>query len=156
MMSLRRYLTASYDWTGLSRKFYTSKPFELFVIAILAAFVLVMFILFAGPMTTELTDQGGVKLNTFAPVEWVHLADWIMAGVLVFFLVSNAFRMYLKIIFGGDKVKIPFKLYFTHLWELVFHFGTQWKFKDSDRKTKIARSKRCTCRRKSSFYLWLG
>ena len=28
MMGLRRYLTSRYDWTGISRIFYTSKAFE--------------------------------------------------------------------------------------------------------------------------------
>ncbi len=128
MMSLRRYLTARYDWTGLSAKFYTSKLWELGAIILLALFVLVMFILFAGPMDTTLTDQGGVKLNTFAPAKVVHIADWLMAASLVFFLTGNVFRMYWRTIVKDESVKIPFKLYFTEAWKFVFHFATQWQF----------------------------
>ena len=32
MMGLRRYLTSTYDWTGISRLFYTSRIFEFFSI----------------------------------------------------------------------------------------------------------------------------
>ena len=52
MMSLRRYLTSAYDWTGLSGKFYTSKIWELTAIGILSALILMLFVFFHGPMTT--------------------------------------------------------------------------------------------------------
>lgn len=136
MMSLRRYLTTVYDWTGLAGKFYKSLIWEFGAIIFLAAVILVLFIIYHGPMTTELTAEGGVKLNTFAPVKWVHLGDWIMAGLLSFFLLSNAFNMYLKIIVKDKDVKIPFKLYFTELWSLIFNFASQWRFSDCETKAK--------------------
>jgi len=139
MMSLRRYLTSAYDWTGLSKKFYTSKVWEISAIILLATLILVLFILFHGPMTTKLTSQGGVQLNTFAPWHWVELGDWIMAGILSFFLLTNIFNMYLKIFHGPQKVKVPFKLYFTQLWELIFHFATQWRFNKSNRATIVGK-----------------
>lgn len=127
MMTVRRYLTASYDWTGLSRKFYTSKTWEISAIAVLSLLILVLFILFHGPMTTELTAEGGVQLNTFAPWKTIELGDWTMAGLLSFFLLSNVVNMYFKIV-RKNKVKIPFKLFFTELWSLIFNFATQWSF----------------------------
>ncbi|MBS3806069.1 MAG: 4Fe-4S dicluster domain-containing protein [Bacteroidales bacterium] len=129
MMSLRRYLTAAYDWTGLSKKFYTSKIWELVAIVLLATVVLVLFLLYHGPMETTLTEQGGVKLNTFAPWKTIEIGDWIMAGFLSFFLLSNVFNMYRKVILKDKSVKVPLKLYFTELWKLIFHFATQWQFK---------------------------
>ena len=137
MMSLRRYLITSYDWTGLSRKLYASKIWELSAIVLLSAFILVLFILFHGPMTTELTAQGGVKLNTFAPWDRIEMGDWIMAGVLSILLLSNIFIMHLKIFNGPNKVKVPLKLYATQLWKLIWHFATQWKFAKSNRSVRI-------------------
>ena len=137
MMSLRRWQTSKYDWTGLSRKFYTSKAWELTAIGLLATMVLVLFILFHGPMTTELTSQGGVKLNTFAPWRQIETGDWIMAGILSFFLISNILRMYLKIFHGEKKIKVPLKLYFTQFWKLIFHFASQWRFTKSNRITRL-------------------
>lgn len=141
MMSLRRWLTSKYDWTGLSNKFYTSKIWELSAIGLLAGTILVLFILLHGPMTTDLTAQGGVKLNTFAPWKRIELGDWIMAGVLSFLLLSNIFRMYMSIFRGNNKIRVPFKLYFTQLWKLVFHFLTQWQFSKSNRISEIGHRK---------------
>lgn len=139
MMSLRRWQTSKYDWTGFSRKFYTSKVWELTAIGLLATLVLVLFILFHGPMTTELTAQGGVKLNTFAPWRQIETGDWIMAAILSFFLISNILRMYLKVFQGEEKIKVPLKLYFTQFWKLIFHFATQWRFTKSNRTTRLGR-----------------
>jgi hypothetical protein len=78
-------------------------------------------------MTTELTPSGGVKLNTFAPWRVIEMGDWIMAGLLSFFLLSNIGHMYYMMI-RKKKVRIPLKLYFTEFWSLAFNFATQWKF----------------------------
>ncbi|OYT17526.1 MAG: 4Fe-4S ferredoxin [Bacteroidetes bacterium 4572_77] len=132
MMSLRRYLTSKYDWTGLANKLYVSKIWEFGAILFLAAIILVLFVLFHGPMTTELTADGGVKLNTFAPWKQIEIGDWIMAGLLGFFLLSNLFNMYLKIVVSRKDIKVPFKLYFTELWALILHFATQIQFSKCD------------------------
>jgi len=127
MMTMRRYLTARYDWTGLSKKFYTSKSWEIGAIAIMALVILALFIFFHGPMTTELTPEGGVKLNTFAPWKIIEIGDWTMAGILSFFLLSNVIHMYVLIV-RKNNIKIPVKVFFTELWSLLFNFATQWRF----------------------------
>jgi len=132
MMSLRRYLTSVYDWTGLGRRLYTSKAWEFGTIIFLSLVILAIFIFFHGPMTTELTAQGGVKLNTFAPWRQVEIGDWLMAGFLSFFLLSNIFNMYLKIVRKEKGLKIPIKLYFTELYNLVLHFVTQKQLSKCD------------------------
>lgn len=133
MMSLRRYLTSKYDWTGLAGRLYTSKIWEFGSIIVLAAVVLILFILYHGPMTTELTPDGGVKLNTFAPWKQIEMGDWIMAGMLSFFLLTNIFNMYRKIIRSDKSLKIPVKLYFSQLWKLLAHFFSQWQFSKCDK-----------------------
>ena len=132
MMSLRRYLTSRYDWTGLAGKLYVSKIWEFGSILFLSAIVLFLFIFFHGPMTTELTADGGVKLNTFAPWEKIEIGDWLMAGILSFFLLSNIFNMFLKVIVRNKEVKVPLKIYFTEIWNLVLHFVTQLQFSKCD------------------------
>ena len=132
MMSTRRYLVAKYDWTGLSKKLYTSKVWEIGAIIAIAMFVLLMFVFFGGKMTTELTNDGGVKLNTFAPWKSIETADWTMVGLLSFFLLSNIVNMFFKIVVSRKDVKIPFKLYFTEFFNLIFHFITQWNFSKCD------------------------
>jgi ferredoxin len=132
MMTLRRYLSASYDWTGLARKFYTSKTFELSAIALLSLFILLLFVFFHGPMTTELTPDGGVKLNTFAPWKTIEAGDWLMAAFLSFFLLSNVFNMFSKVILSRKDLKIPLAIFFTELKHLIFHFISQWRFSDCE------------------------
>ena len=100
MMGLRRYLTSLYDWTGISRLFYTSKIFEVFAISFVAALVGLGFYVYHGPM---LTDR--VALNVFAPNRVIEILDLIMLVVLSFFLLSNAYRMFKKVM--GDPNQYP-------------------------------------------------
>lgn len=100
MMGLRRYLTSLYDWTGISRLFYTSKVFEIFAILFVAALVGLGFYVYHGPM---LTDR--VALNVFAPNRVIEILDIIMLVVLSFFLLSNAYRMFRAVM--GDPGQYP-------------------------------------------------
>jgi hypothetical protein len=100
MMGLRRYLTSLYDWTGISRLFYTSKIFEVFAILFVAALVGLGFYVYHGPM---LTDR--VALNVFAPNRVIEILDLIMLVVLSFLLLSNAYRMFKEVM--GDPNQYP-------------------------------------------------
>jgi len=140
MMGLRRYLTSMYDWTGISRLFYTSKVFEVTAILLVAALVGLGFYFFHGPM---LTDR--VALNVFAPNTTIEILDLIMLAVLSFFLLTNAYRMF-KAIMGdpdqypalsfADKQQIqnrplrgvPIAIYIREAKEFVLQFFTQKKF----------------------------
>jgi nitrate reductase gamma subunit len=126
-MTMRRWLTAQYDWTGLARKFYTSKVWEIGSVLLLSALIVVMFILFHGPIVTD-----HVELNTFAPVHIVEMGDWIMLVGLSFFLLSNVYRMYRFTLRQGEKIKIPFSMYVTQAWQLIYHAVTQNRFSRCD------------------------
>jgi quinone-modifying oxidoreductase subunit QmoC len=140
MMGLRRYLTARYDWTGISRLFYTSKVFEVFAILVVAALVGLGFYFFHGPM---LTDR--VALNVFAPNTVIEILDLIMLVVLSFFLLTNAYRMFKAVM--GDPAQypaltfaekqqvqnrlvrgVPLSIYLSEAREFVVQFFTQKKF----------------------------
>jgi ferredoxin len=140
MMGLRRYLTALYDWTGISRRFYTSKVFEVFAILVVAALVGLGFYVFHGPM---LTDR--VALNVFAPNTVIEILDLIMLVVLSFFLLTNAYRMFRAVM--GDPAQypaltfaekqqvqnrlvrgVPLSLYLSEAKEFIVQFFTQKKF----------------------------
>ncbi len=138
MMSLRRYLTSKYDWTGLSKKFYTSEIWELGFILIFAALVVVAFLVILPSMgfhfTRELTADGGVKVNSFAPIHIVEMFDWTMAGVVATLLISNILRMYYKIIWKKSKTKISLWVHIREFWLLIFNFAVQPKFSKCDDK----------------------
>jgi ferredoxin len=132
MMSLRRYLTSIYDWTGLSKKFYTSEIWELGFILVFAALVVLSFLVilpsFGINFTRELTPEGGVKVNSFAPIHVVETFDWIMAAVVASLLISNILRMYYKIIWKYGNTKVSLWVHIREFWLLIFNFAVQPKF----------------------------
>lgn len=141
MMGLRRYLTSLYDWTGISRLFYTSKLFEVMSILVVAALVGLGFYFFHGPM---LTDR--VALNVFAPNTVIEILDVIMLAVLSFFLLTNAYRLFRGVMGDpgqypelsfSEKQQFPNRLirgipalfYIREAKEFIVQFLTQKKFK---------------------------
>jgi ferredoxin len=136
MMSLRRYLTSLYDWTGLSKKFYTSKIWEIGAIAFIAAIVIILFAVFmpARNIDPTLTEDGGVKVTHFANFanhsfnEIIEYGDWTMAIIVALLLITNIFNMYLKTIWADKNLIFSLKVYLREFWHLIFNFGTQAKF----------------------------
>jgi ferredoxin len=122
MMALRRWLTAQYDWTGIARRFYLSEATEIGAIVGVGLFVVALFYFFAGPMIPD-----RMAINTFAPVIWVEIGDWIMALILSTFLLSNSYRMVRLAI--GDQ-KIPLSVYAQEAKTFVLNFLTQKRWRD--------------------------
>ncbi|MFZ5903624.1 MAG: 4Fe-4S dicluster domain-containing protein [Chloroflexota bacterium] len=138
MMSARRWLTGQYDWTGLARKFYTSLAWELGSIILVGLLVVWIIAMFHGPLVTD-----RVELNTFAPIHIVHMADWIMAGALVFFIATNVIRMW-WLTMRKSGLQIPLKLYLTEIWQLILHALIQKRWDtcaadETDEKSRAAK-----------------
>src|SRR6185312_3338916 len=99
MMALRRTLTAEYDWTGLARRMYRSAWWEIGVLAVVAAIIVLLFTL---PSTfgygllarSDARALTSVDLGSFAPTHIVHRGDTIMALSLGILLLINAARMF--------------------------------------------------------------
>jgi quinone-modifying oxidoreductase, subunit QmoC len=143
MMSLRRWLTARYDWTGISRLFYRSWKAELTAVLIVALLTGVGFLL-AG------LYLGGGDIGVYngenaflpagdswygLPAGWgVHAFDWILAGVLVFFLGSNCVRMWWKTMGRNPDTRWAVGAYVRKLWVLPAHFMTQMRYAKCERK----------------------
>lgn len=125
MMAVRRWLTAQYDWTGLAGKFYTSKLWEFGAMILAAIFIVILAVVLHGPIVTS-----SVELNTFAPVELMHAADWIMAAGLVFFIGTNILRMHHYVIVKGTHVKVPLSVYITEAWHFGINLLTQMKWSE--------------------------
>lgn len=123
MMGLRRYLTAQYDWTGFSRRFYTSEKFEIFSIVGFALVIGLGFLLFAG----DSPDMEKARLSTFVNTHVIEFLDLAMAAVLSALLLSNAYRM-AKFQMGDLLHKIPLSMYLSEVKELIVHFITQKRF----------------------------
>jgi ferredoxin len=136
MMSMRRYLTSLYDWTGLSRRFYMDHRWELGAILLMAAGIIALFAIFSPPQNVGVNEQGGVLLNSFAPIHWIETGDLIMAVLVAALLVSNILHMYYRVILSAEGLRIPLSAYFSEFWKLVWHFGTQARFSKCDTKSK--------------------
>ena len=122
MMVMRRYLTANYDWTGFSRKFYTSEIFELAAVLVVGLAVFFGLLAMAGPM-----DTTKVALNAVWPAHTIEILDLGMAAILTFFLLTNLWRA-IGFIMGDDLKKIPVNIYIQQAKELLIHFITQKSF----------------------------
>ena len=111
MMSLRRWLTAQYDWTGLSGLLYKSLP-----ISILAfIFTLIGVIAFALSVDFELEKM----------LEFGHLFEGIaIATIGLVILLPNIARMWYFTILK-PKVEVSFMKYVKSMGELFLHMFTQ-------------------------------
>lgn len=125
MMSLRRWLTGRYDFTGIARRFYQSWKLELF--AILAVAILAGIGFFAyGWFTGDINQYNGE--NAFLPAEAVHRLDLAVFAFAATILAINISRMWWFTI-GRDKThKVPFSAYLKQIYLPPLHFLTQKRY----------------------------
>lgn len=109
MMTLRRYLTARYDWTGLSSKLFKSKIWEIGILSVVGLTALLMM-LFYIPALADLMKIG----------ELFSIIAIVSVGLFIF--LPNAFRMY-RFTMHKKDTKIPIllnmKAYISKLWTLI-------------------------------------
>jgi len=111
MMSLRRYLTSLYDWTGLSKILYN------YWITYIIGIVLVA----AGVLTIGWTKE----FDTEKIMHFGHLFEIITIFFVAFsIIIPNIIRMYYFTVIKVKR-KIPLSLHFKKLWDLLLHMFTQ-------------------------------
>jgi nitrate reductase gamma subunit len=137
MMTLRRFLTAQYDWTGLSSKLYKSKVWEigsLFVVGMVVLLLVAYYHL----------NVAELELDEFVsiPMGMEHMFDLIETFTVLVFLIpllilfSNAVRMYWFTIHRETQTKIPVPLYLTEAKTLLLHTVTQKRLRDCTDKSR--------------------
>ena len=111
MMSLRRWLTAKYDWTGLSGLLYRS----------LTATVTAFILLAAGVVWFA----AGQEFNMERLLHTGHLFEMTaIAAVFTFILLPNIIHMWWLTVYKSET-KIGVKTHFKTLGELFIHMFTQ-------------------------------
>ena len=131
MMSLRRWLTSQYDFTGLSRLFYRSWKAEIGAMVLVAVLTAVGF-LYLG------FNYGGGDISiydgprAFLPAHAIHIFDWIMGTTLGLLLGVNSVRMWYFIMRGKQKLQVSLGSYIRFLPVLVTHFFTQKRYRECD------------------------
>ena len=131
MMSLRRWLTAQYDFTGISRLFYRSWKIELGAILLVAALTGLGFWLFGSSVgSLDVYDGPGA----FLPSSAIHKFDWALGFLLAGLLLINCGRMWWFSMGREPNLKIPLSAYVRKLFLLPFHFFTQSRYRQCEKK----------------------
>jgi len=118
MMSLRRWLTSEYDWTGLSGLLYKSLPLSILALIITALGVIV-YGAFKNFDTESIMHTGHI----------FEMAAIISVFSLIF--IPNLARMWWFTILK-PKIRVPLATYFKGLWDLIVHMFTQKRSLDCD------------------------
>jgi ferredoxin len=118
MMSVRRWLTSAYDWTGLSGLLYKSMPLSIIAFIVTALAVIVF----------------GFNRN-FSLERIIHFGHYFemiaIVSVFAVILFPNIIRMWWFVI-GKPRVKVPVKAYFKASGELFIHMFTQKRYLGCD------------------------
>ncbi|OFW60668.1 MAG: hypothetical protein A2133_05875 [Actinobacteria bacterium RBG_16_64_13] len=131
MMSLRRWLTSRYDFTGISRVFYRSGKLELLIIVIAALLTGLGFVLW-GMSKGSIHEYDGA--NAFLPSESIHIFDWGLAGVLLVLLITNCLRMWWFTVGRDRNIHVPLTTYIKKSYLFPLHFVTQMRYAKCERK----------------------
>ncbi len=111
MMSLRRWLTSVYDWTGMSGLLYKSVVVSLLFFVLLAVGVV------------ALSAHLGNELDKIIHIG--HYFEMISIGaVFLIILTPNIIRMWWFVLGKGENKK-PFKSYYKSMGQLFIHMFTQ-------------------------------
>jgi ferredoxin len=121
MMSLRRWLTSKYDWTGLAGLLYKSLPATI-VAMIIAALAVIVFS-FISNFDLETIMHNGHNFEMIA-----------IASVFAIIFIPNLARMWWFTILK-PKVKTSLMTYIKSLWDLVVHMFTQKRTLDCEENT---------------------
>jgi ferredoxin len=130
MMAVRRWLTAQYDRSGHSARFYKSEKAVWWAVLRITLMTLALFILIQLFGFGEIvTDQ--VALNRFAPVAIIWgfvLLHFVYLGIRILMNTSQMF----KHVMGStlQQGSIPLSVYLSEFKTLVVHFFTQKRWRD--------------------------
>lgn len=136
MMTLRRYLTSRYDWTGLASKLYTSAGWRIganLIVGLLVILLALFYHLYPAKLGVSdfVTTPMGME-HMFNIIIYFTISVFLIPAVL---LITNAFTMHRSTMRSGD-IKIPISAYLGELKTLFLHGFTQKKLGDCKQKTR--------------------
>jgi len=131
MMSLRRWLTGRYDFTGISRLFYRSWKAELLAIVLLGLATAAGFLAW-GFAHGDFAAYDGP--NAFLSSSDIHIFDWAMAAVLTALLLINTIRMWWFTLGSDKQLRVPLRTYLRKLLLLPTHFFSQRRYALCEKK----------------------
>jgi quinone-modifying oxidoreductase, subunit QmoC len=127
MMSMRRWLTAQYDFTGIAKLFYRSPRAQIAAMVVVALLTGAGFLAFGFSRGGDLSVYDGP--GAFLPESAVHVFDWGMGGALLVLLLVNCARMWHFTMRAGGAVPVPPWHYLRQAVLLPLHFLTQPRYR---------------------------
>lgn len=112
MATLRRYLMAEYDWTGLSRRICRSPAWEIAALSSVAVLMLALIILYH--LYIERLDISVFRSTSMGMEHMFNRITYFTVAVFLipaFFIVSHAARMFSLTMRRGPNAAIPLKFY---------------------------------------------
>jgi heterodisulfide reductase subunit C/quinone-modifying oxidoreductase subunit QmoC len=131
MMSLRRWLISRYDITGIARQFFKSRTSEILTVMFIA-FLTGAYLAFYGFSGGSLQVYDGD--GAFLPSSFIHTFDLTIGGIMSFFLLIGALRMWYFTMIKGMSIPVPWWLYLKEIFELPLHFFTQKGYAECETK----------------------
>lgn len=125
MMTLRRFLKAQYDWTGISSRILRSRAWYLGSLlagaAIALGLILWYHLSFKGmPLRDFATIPLGLE-HMFPTMTYYTLTVILLPPV---FLFAHVFRMWWLTMHAGGQPRAPWSAYVTEAWRYVYHSAT--------------------------------
>lgn len=122
MMTLRRYLTAQYDWTGLSSRIYRSPAWGIALHSFVAVLVLVLLVLHhLYVVQLPLSDLTSTSMGLEHMFDKITYFTWAVFFLPAFFILCHAFRMYLLTMRRNSSLAIPLKFYVAEAKLMFLH-----------------------------------
>lgn len=125
MMTVRRFLTAQYDWTGITSRMVRSRVWYAASLAVVAALTLALIVLYhlfyvRMPFSSFATTPFGLE-HMFPTMVWFTRAAALLP---LFLLLSRAVRMWWLIMGGKGRERIPFSIYVREAWTYAYQSVT--------------------------------
>ncbi len=137
MMSLRRWLTSRYDFTGIAGLFYRSTRIEvaaLLAVALLTGVGLLLYGFTGGGGDLAVFDDGPAG-RAFLPASAIHVFDWALGTTFLALLLVNIARMWHFTMRSRRSPRIPARAYLKHALLLPVHFFTQKRWTECGDRT---------------------
>jgi nitrate reductase gamma subunit len=141
MMTLRRYLAAQYDWTGLASKILRSKAWaigSLLAVGVIVLALIVFYHMYVGQLAvSDLTDtEFAADTGLEHMFGTMTVFTQVVFLIALFFVLTNAGHMHWMTMHNGAGVPIPLHLYLTEIKAAVVHAITQRRLRDCADKSR--------------------
>ncbi len=126
MLTLRRFLSAQYDWSGIASKLLQSKAWylgSLFAGAFIVLFLIFAYHLWYVGMAAKDFATTPLGLDHMFPIITYYTLTVILLPLLL--LLSRVFRIWRLTMSGEGRPRIPLSIYASEAWTYVYQSVTQ-------------------------------